>query len=152
MINGLIAIFLAVFAFAGFQTFRLGAAKEELAKIKLETAQAVADAQAHAREVETKWADGTRKAAETYAKNLDDAKRSAAGARTELDGLRDILAAAPASAASSPTSRGVVAAGGPEYELLGNCAATLQAMAEAADRLEQKVIGLQDWAKSISTP
>lgn len=66
------------------------------------------------------------------------------------DSLRDFTAtldSATAEDAASATS--AAGRGGLEFELLGNCAKTLVSMAEEADRLENKVVGLQEYVKSV---
>ena len=81
-----------------------------------------------------------------------DQKRKAAvavsGARTELERLRDALAA---SSASEPTATGPRAAdrAGLEQHLLGQCAASLVGVAAEADRLETLVVGLQGYIKNV---
>jgi small-conductance mechanosensitive channel len=144
----LIGFGLILFVACGIQTFRVGALKEEIAQKEAAIATATAAAEREARTREQAMADNARKAADTYDRNLKRAQAGAAGAMSELDGLRNALAASPAAPASAAPS-GAYAAGGPERELLGACAATLQAMAAAADRLEAKVIGLQDYIRGL---
>ena len=64
--------------------------------------------------------------------------------------LRDFQAAnnSPAGAASKGTT-GTNGTGGLERELLGNCAASLAGLAKEADRLENKVVGLQGYVQSV---
>lgn len=152
MLNGLIAIFLALFVFAGVQTFRLNAAQEEIARDKLQAAEAIAAAQAHAREVETQWADGTRKAAETYARNLDIAKRGADGARSELDSLRDVLAAAPGGTPADPIAASRADEAARARYVVGQLAGAAAKVAAAADECEARLEGLQDYVKAITKP
>jgi Tfp pilus assembly protein PilX len=147
--QALIAICLALLGFAGLQTFRIGALKEEAAAKDAALAVATATAERQARDRESQMADAARKASDAYQANVSRVRASADSARTELDSLRNTLAAGPAAPASAASS-GAYAAGGPERELLGACAATLQAMAAQADRLESKVIGLQDYIKGLT--
>jgi cell division septum initiation protein DivIVA len=147
--NILIGLGLALFVALGIQTFRVGALKQEAAEQRAALATATAAAEKEARTREAEMADAVRKASDVYAQNLKRAQAGAAGALSELDSLRNAInatsPAAPASAASSSTN----GTGGPERELLGACAATLQGMAAQADRLESKVIGLQDYIRSL---
>jgi cell division septum initiation protein DivIVA len=147
--QALIALGLFLALACGIQTFRIGVLKEEAAEQRAALATATAAAEKEARTREAEMADAVRKASDVYAKNLARAQAGAAGALSELDSLRNALnatsPAAPASAASGSTH----GTGGPERELLGACAATLQGMAAQADRLESKVIGLQDYIRSI---
>lgn len=146
--NILIGLGLTLFVALGIQTFRVGALKEEIAHREAALATATAAAEKEARTRESEMADAVRKASDVYAQNLKRAQAGAAGALSELDSLRNAIAsgpAAPASAASGSTD----GAGGPERQLFGACAATLQGMAAQADRLEAKVIGLQDYIRSL---
>ena len=150
MINQLIVLFLLLFAFAGVQTFRLHAAQQELERDHREAAEAIAAAQAHAREVEQQWADGTRKAAETYAKNLDLAKRAALDSAAALDRLRD--AAGPSAAASAPEpAPGTDEATRARY-VVGQLAGAAAKVAAAADECEARLEGLQGYVKAITSP
>ena len=144
----LIGFGLILFVALGIQTFRIGALKEEIAAHKAAIATATAAAERDARTHEQAMADAARKASDAYTANLNRARAGAASALSELDGLRNAIATSPASPASA-ASAGTDGAGGPERELLGNCAAALQGMAAQADRLESKVIGLQDYVRSL---
>ena len=67
-------------------------------------------------------------------------------------GVRDFEAviAAPATASSDATpSCGANGSGSIERELLGKCAAALAGMGAEADRLAGRVLGLQDYVKTI---
>ena len=81
-----------------------------------------------------------------------DQKRKAAvavsGARTELERLRDALAASSASE-QTPASPRAADRAGLEQHLLGQCAASLVGMAAEADRLEALVVGLQGYIKNV---
>lgn len=78
-------------------------------------------------------------------------KRVADGVATqsELDRLRDELALSGAASQNPGTASGVYGAGGPERDLLGACATHLVRLAGEADRLESKVIGLQEYVKAV---
>jgi len=49
----------------------------------------------------------------------------------------------------SPAAGGTHAGTGPEQELLGNCAAALVRLAEEADGLEARLVGLQSYIKDV---
>ena len=115
------------------------------------TQQALQAEQA-ARKKESDLQDAKEKAEERYArqKKLDAAARAAAGA--ELDGLRNELAALDSvtSKDTSTTAR-TDGAGRLERQLLGACAQSLADLAAEADRLETKLVGLQDYVRGVCT-
>lgn len=82
---------------------------------------------------------------------VEKRKRAADGAfaQSELDRLRDQLALSGAASQNPGTSTGTYGAGGLERDLLGACAAHLVRLSGEADRLESKVVGLQDYVKTV---
>ena len=118
------------------------------ADVAQRTAQAL-EAEKAARARESELSTKVRKVSDAYSvarKNLDHL------AAASSDGLRnlEIILAAPAVASSSPVaSSGNHGAGGLERELLGNCAAALTELGKQADRLEAKVVGLQEYIKAL---
>ena len=143
------AAFLALLVFAGVQTFRLSALKLEVATEKAAIAAEVAAAQARAREAEQLMADGARKAADSYAKQIARVRTDADGARTELDRLRDVITAPRTAAESAAAAAGTDDASRARL-VVGQCAAAIQAMAATADQCEARLTGLQDWAKAVA--
>lgn len=85
-----------------------------------------------------------------YKRKADDAARSA---QSELERLRNLLAAR--GAAGGATGTNTTPAGGNhgraglEAELLGDCARALVEVAADADRLGAQVIGLQGYVKQV---
>lgn len=85
----------------------------------------------------------------------EQAKRQAASAATnavsELDRLRNELAASNAGQPTQDPTAGTRAVSRPglESELLGHCAQALTGMASEADRLEALVVGLQAYVKNV---
>lgn len=76
--------------------------------------------------------------------------RSIAGARVELDGLRNDLAARDRAASQDPaTLARAVGGAGLERELLGQCATALVGVAAEADRLEAQLVGLVSYVKNV---
>ena len=141
--------FLVLALFAGVQTFRLSACKQEAAQQKATIAADVAAAERRAREAEQLMADGARKAADTYAKQIQKARTDADGARTELERLRDALAAA------GPTPQDPTAAAGADDAararfVVGQCVGVVQALGANLDRAEAQLTALQAWAKALS--
>jgi hypothetical protein len=144
------AALLAAAALAGVQTWRLHNLQTERAEERAELHAERADAEARARQAEQLMADGARKAADQYAKQITRVRIDADASRSELERLRDTIgvpardavqdAAAAAGADDATRARIVV----------GQCSASLQAMAATADQCEARLSGLQDWAKAVS--
>lgn len=74
--------------------------------------------------------------------------RRAAAERVAADRLRDLEAAIVERGTPEAISR-INGTGGLERELLGNCAQTVQSLAIEADRLEGKVVGLQNYVNQV---
>jgi len=132
----------AVLSWGGYQKW----AATRATKAATEATERAA-AEASAREAEQRFAKAAREAADAYAKNTATVRRSAAASRTELDRLRDALAAAPAYS-PAPAASGVD--GGADARLMvRECAESLQEMAVATDLIETRLIGLQQWVRSV---
>lgn len=109
-----------------------------------------AAAEAAARQQEQTYATNARTAADTYNANLARARRGADVVRDERDRL--LVAVAGSGGASGPA--GAATPGGTDgtaqlRNVLGECVRTLQALAADADRLEARVVGLQDYVRAI---
>lgn len=146
-----VAIALAISHGMAYKSGRAAVRAEWDKDIADRTQQALkAEQAARAKEAELQTAK--QKAEERYAKQkkLDAAARAAAGA--ELDGLRNELAALDSvtSKDSSTTAR-TDGAGRLERELLGACTQSLADLAAEADRLETKLVGLQDYVRGVCT-
>jgi hypothetical protein len=116
--------------------------------IQKRTEQALAAEQA-ARDQEQHLVAEKHKAEEAYVNEKRKAARAAAGAKSELDRLRDAIAergAGETCADPSPQPRADAGAR-LEQELLGHCAGALTELAAEADRLEALVVGLQGYIK-----
>ena len=82
-----------------------------------------------------------------YALQQSKARDLAAG-RATADSLRSFKAAlAERDVATTPS--GINGTGGLERELLGDCSKNLAEMAITADRLETKVVGLQNYTRNV---
>lgn len=87
--------------------------------------------------------------------NLTDAyikkQRELANAKSAYDGVLSAFEATNSGAAApnSPAARNPNGTAGLETELLGNCAAALVKLAEEADGLEARIVGLQAYAADI---
>lgn len=126
-------------------------AKAEAATQSAQQHAAAALAERQAREFEQQRAQVAQEKADAYAKDRQRSAAAAAGARSELDRLRDALtAAAGASAAAS----GASASGGADgaaaaWTMVRSGAEALQAMAAACDAEESKLTGLQEWVRGM---
>lgn len=142
----------AVLGFTHFSTYRMGKAvvraewdKDKAARV----AQAMAAEQA-ARAREQQLVAERQKAEEVYVQQKRKAAAAVAGALTELDRLRDELAAPGGRACKDPAApAGAYGGAGLESDLLGHCATALVRMAQEADRLETVVVGLQGYVKNV---
>lgn len=118
------------------------------ADIAARTAQAL-EAEKAARAREQDLSTKVRKVSDAYSvarKNLD---HLAAASSDGLRNLETILAAPAVASSGAIASSGTNGTGGLERQLLGNCAAALTELGRQADRLEAKVIGLQDYIKAL---
>jgi cell division septum initiation protein DivIVA len=79
----------------------------------------------------------------------NEKKRRVADAAVSADRLRDFQAALDERGTPSAAASGVNGTGGLERELLSNCAAALVSMAETADQLEGKIVGLQTYTRDV---
>lgn len=145
-----------VVAIAAWGAFQKSAATRatkaaEQAKASAQQHAATSEAERKAREIEARLADQSRKAADAYNAQVTAARRSAAAARTELDRVRDAIAATPG---FCPPANGAAATGGTDgtanlRQVLRECVGTVQTLAEAADADAAKLTGLQDYVRSI---
>ena len=122
-------------------------ADNEMAAIKAEHAQAVAQELAKARSKEHEYVANLHEASKAYAANQRVLRARVADARGELDSLLDATKTR-ADAAPAPTAPGGTDGERTAWQLFGACARTLQAVAAEADRLEAKLTGLQDYVEA----
>lgn len=147
------AVLLVVLGATHFTAYRSGKAVVRAAwdKERAElTAKALQQEQSF-RKKEQALVAQRQKLEERYAQEKRNAATAAAGARSELDRLRDTLAAAPGCPAGGDTAAAGRAAGATrlESELLGHCAQALTDLAAEADRLEARIVGLQLYVKNV---
>ncbi len=125
----IIAASLAGWAGWSVQGWRLG---EQIAALKTAQAEAVNTATREARAAESRRFQTVQEAQNAATKRAQNARRDADGARTELERLRDAAragaAGVPGESASACVERAAAAA-----DLLGQCAASYQELARAAD-------------------
>lgn len=144
---------LAVVAFAGWQHWCLGQAVEREAEAtqRATAAEANAAAQAAARASEAAMNEATRKAADAYRARLAQTRRDADSVRDERDRLLVAVDAAPA---ACPAGEGASAPGRVDGAanlriVVRECVAALQEVAAAADVVEGRLSGLQDYVRAI---
>ena len=120
-------------------------------KEKLAIAKAQADAADEALKKQQMLQAEKQKVDQLYVQEKRKAAIAASGAQRELDRLRDTLTSDNATTSDNGSSTIPRTDGRArlEQELLGQCAATLVAMAAEADRLETVVVGLQSYVKNI---
>mgnify|MGYP000852516125 CR=1 FL=1 len=122
----------------------------EQAKASAAAHAAAADAERRARDLEQTYTANVRSAADAYAVNMQAARAAADRARSGLDGLRHAVAvipACPAAADPAPAGRADATAG--LRLVVGECAAALSQVAEAADACDARLTGLQGYIKAI---
>lgn len=90
-----------------------------------------------------------RKIEERYAQYQRTSAAAAASARSELERLRDTLASRRATPVAAPAQPLPDGAGDTERQILAQCATEVQGLAAEADRLADKVTGLQDYVKTV---
>lgn len=138
--------------FAGWGTWQVQAWRYDsrMAVMQQAHAESLQKAEEFARARERTLAQARQKVEENYAQEKRKAAVAASRARTQLDGLRDELAANDAAQASAdPAATCRADAGALERELLGQCAAALFGMASEADRLATQVLGLQGFVRNV---
>jgi len=125
---------------------KVAAVAEQRAAVEAATAQA----ESAAREREHELTHNTAKAADVYRSNLAAAQRAAAGARTDLDRLRNAVGSAPSCRAGEGAGATSGTDGAHAFRVVvGECAAALQEMAAIADDRQARVTGLQDYIQAI---
>lgn len=107
-----------------------------------------------ARAEEQRRTKAAQEAMNAHRKQAQRARADADAAGSELERLRDALAARDAAArggeAGSDAGAGcVVDAGATERKLLGSCASALTAMAEDFDVVSGRLRGLQAWVRGV---
>lgn len=114
-------------------------------------AEAALKAEQEARAKEQALAKARQQTEVKYVEEKRKAAVAASAAKSELDRLRDAIAAAPGCPAPADPSAATRAAGAArlELELLGNCATALTDLAAEADRLETRIVGLQTYVRNV---
>jgi hypothetical protein len=156
-----IVMILAVAAFVMYigktQAERLQAkAETELANYRLEVSQATLVAQEQVRLRERAAQLQAERVAQNADKNQQILARRLDGVNIVVASLRDEIDRLNARPVPESTDDPRLAAYAGEAriarELLGSCAEEYRSMAKAADELRDQVIGLQDFAKTVTQP
>ncbi len=136
-------VLVVLFAAANWKSYVSGVQRERT-RWEAKTARA----EAMAREHEQRMIAAKHEAEVKYEQLKKRSARAAAGAQSELDGLRNALGERQVAADSSACPRADAGAR-LEQELLGYCAGALVNLAAEADRLEATVVGLQGYVKNV---
>jgi len=118
-------------------------------KDKLVTSKAQADAADEALKKLQLLQAEKQKVDQLYVQEKRKAAVAASSAQRELDRLRDTITSGTAENNGSSTISRIDGGTRLEQELLGQCAATLVAMAAEADRLETVIVGLQGYVRNV---
>lgn len=122
-------------------------ARADLVAYQLVATQQAAKASEEARAKEAMRQTNLVKVTANYAKVKRD---NAVLAGSLADSLRQLETTLDSRASKNTTAPDRVdGTGGLERELLGNCATALAELAITADRLENKVVGLQNYARDV---
>ena len=116
---------------------------------KLARAEVASEAQRQVRMVETKRAAGAQEALDGYARKTRKAVGDAANAATELERLRNALAAGGGLPASPEAAISADDAARARY-VVGRLAGAAQEISAAADRCDAQLTALQAWVKAVS--
>ena len=141
------AILAAALSGWGVWTVQAGRYTGQIASIKLEHAQAVTDATREARATESRRFKEVQDAQANATKRAQVARNDAAAARTELDRLRDAIAARPVcvpgdTASASPERTDTAGL------VLAECGQALTDLAATADRLHaDRMMLLESWPR-----
>jgi hypothetical protein len=149
-VKAIVAIVVVAGAFAVGWGAAARGYRADIAELHALQVEQQAAAEREARAAEQVMADNARSAADAYSKNLRRARAAVAGARTELDGLRDAIAAVPA----CPAAQGASAPGGTDgtaglRRVADECSVAFEALAGNAALDAAKVTGLQDYIRAI---
>ena len=144
-----VAALASIVAF-GVQTWRLDMAQDSLRELQLQIAEHTAAAERQALELEQEFAANARKAAQTYATQTSRVRADADAARSELDRLRDTVAAGNPYAAEGAASAARADAAKRLAVVVNECSAALATVAGDADRTAAKLTALQEYVKGIT--
>ncbi len=156
MITPRLAIAIAILLMLGFTHIAAyvhgkSVGKQKWEKERAELTARTLELEQATRTKEQQLVEQRQKAEVKYVEVKREAARAATSAQSELDRLRNVLAArearGPTQNPAAPT--GTHDPAGLERVLLGQCATTLVEVAADADRLKAVVVGLQAYVKGV---
>lgn len=149
VIGGVVAVLILVGAWAkGYSSGKASVRAEWDQEIASRTQQALALEQA-ARAKERSLLAAKHDVEARYVDLKAKQARSAAGAQRELARLRDQLSAASSTPTGDTTGQPGVDGASIPGEFLGSCAEALTGMAEEADEIRARLIGLQGYVRGV---
>lgn len=147
------AVLIVVLGATHFTAYRSGRAHVRAAwdKERAELAAKAVEAEQAARKKEQALLAQRQQAEKRYVDEKRKAATAALAAESALDGLRNTLAERDRELATADSATSARVNGGArlERDLLGSCATALVGLAEEADRLEARIVGLQSYVKQV---
>lgn len=146
----IVAVFIAIALIAGgLWKLRHDSYKAGANSVRQEYAAAATQAALAAIKTQERLQEAVQQVGERHETLKRKNASTAAAAGSELDGLRNQLAARDLAATEAASTTGRADGTGAERQLLGHCAANLVELAKEADRIEAKLIGLQDYVRGV---
>ena len=143
-----LAVLLAASHFGAWKAGRAGVRAEWDRDIAERTAQALAASEAARAKEQALQAENTR-IRSTYAKEAARAQTDHAAAVADLDSLLHATGTPRSQAGADPAPAAGADDAARARNLLGQCAVSITALAEAADTIEARLTGLQDYVRTV---
>jgi hypothetical protein len=120
--------------------------------VEAQRAAQALEAEREARRIEQARASKVQEVTDVYAERARRDRGVAVSARADLERLRNAVANVIAGRASSPTAAGGADGAARAGIVVGECAAALSEVAEAADVCEARLSGLQSYVRAVTQP
>lgn len=146
-----LALLLAVSHFGAWKAGRATVRADWDRDIAERTAQALADSEAARAREQALQAEANR-IRTTYAKEAARAQADHSAAIADLDSLLHATGTTRSQAAADPAPTAGADDAARARHLLGQCAVSITALAEAADTIEARLTGLQDYVRTVCAP
>lgn len=143
-----LAVLLAASHFGAWKTGRAGVRADWDRDIADRTAQALAASEAARAKEQALQAENTR-IRSTYAKETARAQTDHAAAVADLDSLLHATGTTRSQAGADPAPTAGADDAARARHLLEQCAVSITALAEAADTIEARLTGLQDYVRTV---